>query len=297
MKTNATKNLMVIVVSLFIFNVQHTFAQNTQSVKHANSLLWEISGNGLVQPSYMFGTMHIIDSAYYFLEETVIEKFNKCEKIVFEVDMSDPEFQQKSQSVLMMEDDSLENLISKAEYEKVKTFFSKELNIPLEKVKKIKPYYLSSFVASINIPENLKSYEDELMKIADSQNQEILGVSTVEKESEILVDRIPLLIQAKLLLEAIDNVDFMVEIRDNLVEAYLDQDIDRFYEITSSDNEYEIVNESMFQKRHEVWIPNMKQLMSKYSCFFAVGVAHLASEDGLIELLKHQGYKVESVLE
>ncbi|MBC8172521.1 MAG: TraB/GumN family protein, partial [Chitinophagales bacterium] len=30
------------------------FARNT-------SLLWEISGNGLTKPSYLFGTVHLID--------------------------------------------------------------------------------------------------------------------------------------------------------------------------------------------------------------------------------------------
>ena len=296
MKTIAIIKLMVIVIFLFISNVQHAIAQDTQSVKHANSLLWEISGNGLEKPSYLFGTVHIIDSGYYFLDEIVLEKLKTCDKIVFEVDKNDPQFQQKTLSVLVLENDSVDKLLSKEEYEKVNAFFSNKIGIPLEKVKKIKPYYLISIVASVNMPENIKSYENEFIKIAKSQNKEILGVSTVEKESEILVDRVPLEIQAKMLLEAIDNVDNMVEIRDNLIKAYLDRDIDSFYEITNSDNKYEIVNESMFLKRHEVWVPNMTQLMNNYSCFFAVGVAHLSGETGLIELLKMDGYEITPVV-
>jgi len=78
MKINAITKLMVIVIFLFISsNVQHDIAQDTQSAKHANSLLWEISGNDLTKPSYLFGTVHIIDSANYFLDEIVIEKL-KC---------------------------------------------------------------------------------------------------------------------------------------------------------------------------------------------------------------------------
>jgi uncharacterized protein YbaP (TraB family) len=295
MKTNMIKKLMVIVISLIIFNVQYAIAQDMKSVKHANSLLWEISGNGLGKPSFLFGTVHIIDSAYYFMDEIVIEKLMSCDKVAFEVDKSDSLFLQKTAAVLMMRNDSLDNIISKEDYEKVKIFFAERLSLPLDKLKKIKPYYLTSFVASVSLPANIMSYEEELMKIASKQDKEIRGVSTVEKESEILVDRVPLEIQAKMLLEAIDSVDNMVEMRDKLIKAYLESDIDSFYAITTSENKYEIVNESMFEKRHELWIPNMIQLMSKYSCFFAVGVAHLAGEHGLIELLKLQGYKVKPI--
>ena len=120
--------------------------------------------------------------------------------------------------------------------------------------------------------------------VSKNQNKEILGVSTVEKESEILVDRIPLELQAQMLLDAIDDVEKVAEIRDQLIQSYIDNDINKFYEITEDESDkYEIVFESMFEKRHEVWVPNMIHLMNKYSCFFAVGAAHLSGEKGLIE--------------
>ena len=33
------------------------------------ALLWQISGNGLKAPSYLFGTMHIISNENYFFGE------------------------------------------------------------------------------------------------------------------------------------------------------------------------------------------------------------------------------------
>ncbi|MCD4746490.1 MAG: TraB/GumN family protein [Bacteroidales bacterium] len=297
MKSNILKSVIVLIaIFLLTYVVQPAYAQESGAIKHKKSLLWKITGNGLEQPSYLFGTVHIIDSANYFLEETVKEKFNKCEKIVFEVDMDDPQFQQKTIFVLMLKNDSLDNLLSKQDYEKVNEFYANKLKIPLEKVKKMKPYYLTSFVAILSLPKNIKSFEEEFMKTAKDQNKEILGISTVEKESEILVDRIPLNIQAQMLLDAIDDVEKYAEVTDKLKKSYLDSDIDRFYELTKDYiNEYKIVFESMFPKRHEVWIPNMIKLMNNHSCFFAVGVGHLAGEDGLIELLKQEGYEVRPV--
>lgn len=298
MKTKLLKSVIVsVVICFFICNGQTSYAQKSNAIKHKNSLLWKISGNGLEHPSYLFGTVHIIDSAFYFLDGTVTEKLNTCEKIAFEVDKNDPEFQQKTLSVLVLKNDSLDNLLSEEDYEKVKTFFAEKLSLNLDQIKKVKPYYLTSFVASLNLPKNIKSYEDELIKIAKINNKEILGISNVEKESEILVDRIPLKIQAQMLLDAIDDVEKIAKVRDKLIKSYIEGDIDKFYEITKSDSDkYEIVFESMFEKRHEVWIPNMIQLMYKYPCFFAVGVAHLSGEKGLIELFREKGYDVEAVI-
>ncbi|MCA6473216.1 MAG: TraB/GumN family protein, partial [Chitinophagaceae bacterium] len=44
--------------------------------KKNNALLWEISGNGLTQPSYLFGTIHMICKEDFVLSDIVKEKFN-----------------------------------------------------------------------------------------------------------------------------------------------------------------------------------------------------------------------------
>ena len=42
-------------------------------VKNGNSLLWKIEGNNC-QPSYIFGTMHMIDAEYYSMSESMTKK-------------------------------------------------------------------------------------------------------------------------------------------------------------------------------------------------------------------------------
>jgi hypothetical protein len=39
----------------------------------------------------------------------------------------------------------------------------------------------------------------------------------------------------------------------------------------------------------------MIELMENKSIFFAVGAAHLCGKDGLIELLKKKGYRIEGI--
>ena len=44
-----------------------------------HSLLWQISGNGLSKPSYLYGTIHMISRDDYFLGKNVSKKLGKSE--------------------------------------------------------------------------------------------------------------------------------------------------------------------------------------------------------------------------
>lgn len=55
------------------------------------SLLWEISGNGLSTPSYLFGTIHMICAEDFVWDERMERAFVRAEKLVMEVDMDEIE--------------------------------------------------------------------------------------------------------------------------------------------------------------------------------------------------------------
>jgi len=59
----------------------------------SNTLLWEISGNGLQQPSYLFGTIHMICKEDFHISEIVKQKFNSSKQVYLELDMDDPQLQ------------------------------------------------------------------------------------------------------------------------------------------------------------------------------------------------------------
>lgn len=62
---NLIKSVIAVIAIVFSSSVQ----AQTKSPKLENSLLWEVSGNGLTKPSYLYGTVHMICSPDYFLSE------------------------------------------------------------------------------------------------------------------------------------------------------------------------------------------------------------------------------------
>ena len=54
-------------------------------------------------------------------------------------------------------------------------------------------------------------------------------------------------------------------------------------------------SEHLLRERNEAWIPVIKENIAKRPCLIAVGCRHLLSADGLIAMLRREGYTVEPV--
>ena len=50
------------------------------------SLLWEISGNGLKRPSYLFGSMHVSNKMVFHLSDSFYTAIASCDMVSLEVD-------------------------------------------------------------------------------------------------------------------------------------------------------------------------------------------------------------------
>ena len=64
-----------ILFSLFIYHISSTVAQYVNVDKQ---LLWEISGNGLKEKSYLFGTLHSNDKRIFDLSDSVYYALDKA---------------------------------------------------------------------------------------------------------------------------------------------------------------------------------------------------------------------------
>ena len=60
-----------------------SFSQQTEQ-----SLLWEITGNGLTTPSYIYGTMHVSKKVAFRLDDVFFDALEKSESIALESDPS-----------------------------------------------------------------------------------------------------------------------------------------------------------------------------------------------------------------
>jgi hypothetical protein len=268
-----------------------------------NALLWKISGKGLQTPSYLYGTIHMIDKDDFFLTDSTRAAIEGAEKVVFEIDMADMNNIMTQLGLLkdaMMKDNlTLRDLISEEDYALVKKHFA-DMGLPLIFFERMKPMFLSMF-AEMDFSQALGSgemvsYEMEIMSLAEAGKKETGGLETAEYQMS-LFDSIPYTDQAEMLVEAIKShdpdageADF-----DKMVEMYKAQDVAGMAEMMSGDDSIGSYEDILLHQRNRNWIPVMEKMMAEKPCFFAVGAGHLGGEIGVISLLRQAGYTVEPV--
>jgi len=293
---------MLLVVAILVVSCK-TNKSLTDNKELENALLWKIEGNDLSTPSYLYGTIHMIDAKDYFLPEGTLAAIDASEKMVFEIDMNEMNDMSKIMGIMsqafMADNLSLEDLISEEDYKLVDEHFQ-EVGLPLAMLKRLKPMFLTVFASSDMDPNglqmgSLKSYEMEFAEMANDANMETGGLETIEFQMGVF-DEIPYEAQAEMLVEAIKNADAGTDEFDVMTELYLTQNINGMVTmIGDEDKELAKYEDILLHKRNRAWIPQMATMMKEGPVFFAVGAGHLGGPIGVITLLKNEGYKLTPI--
>lgn len=261
----------------------------------SQSLLYKVTGDKTEHPVYIYGTIHALPQGDFFIDTTVIEKFADAKKLVLEIDMSSPTMALEAQTAMMMQDNSIDKLITPEEYQRLGKFFADSLQMPIEMLKQIKPLMLSSFLIQKIIGAQSASYEGYFMQQATAQQKLIGGLETVGEQIGY-IDLIPLEKQAQMLMESIDDFNNSKTEFQLLVQTYKSRDAEAVYEfIMESDEEFKQFGEFLIDKRNENWIPKIVELGNAQVTFVAVGCGHLGGDKGILNLLRKEGFSVEMV--
>jgi uncharacterized protein YbaP (TraB family) len=268
-----------------------------------NALLWKIDGNGITEPSYLYGTIHLIDAEAYFLPSGTLTAMENTKKMVFEIDMNEMSDMGNMMSIMnkafMNDGKTLKDLLSPEDYEMVDAHFAK-IGMPLMMLERMKPMFLTVFASGDMDPSglqsgSLKSYEMEFLEIAKSSKKPIAGLETIEFQMSVF-DSIPYQAQADMLIETIKSGNTGSDQMKEMVQMYKDQNINAMISmITDEDEQLSEYEDVLLSKRNKAWIAGIKTMVSEMPTFFAVGAGHLAGKNGVINLLKKEGYTLTPI--
>ncbi|HCS21657.1 MAG TPA: hypothetical protein DIW47_14050 [Bacteroidetes bacterium] len=284
------KTLLSII--LLLFTGDFTAAQNT--------LLWEISGKGLTQPSYLFGTMHLLCADDLPQHDSLLPSMAKCRRLVIEMDEKKLGILKQLRLVRMRGDSTLDDFLDEEELKEVARFFADSLGLRLSLLMNMKPALLSSLVMLHALPceqKQITGMEKELKIWADSLKLKLDELETFRYQAA-LFDSIPYSIQARELMYGIRNYTELREEFLQLVHLYSDQKLDSILDIGKLEEMVAYDMEGLFiTTRNQNWVEKMPGMMNKNPCFFAVGAAHLPGKNGVIALLRAAGYQVRPIID
>ncbi|MEI9913370.1 MAG: TraB/GumN family protein [Bacteroidota bacterium] len=129
-----------------------------------------------------------------------------------------------------------------------------------------------------------------LFGIAKRHGKWVGGIEDVQDQLAIY-DEIGREVSRDELLTTDDKLKAMI---DEMVSIYLDQDLDKIENYFSHKSTEEL-QELLFIRRNIKMSRRIDSLSTIRTMFFAVGVAHLPGDSGVINLLKNKGYKVEPI--
>lgn len=289
--------LIKILLLLIVFFSCKAQPKQSQLVinKNNNSLLWEISGNGLAQPSYLFGTFHLMCKDDIHFSNQLKTAVAQVDKVYMEMDMDDPATIMGGLLFMnMKEGKTLEQLYTPAEFKKVKDFFADSLHMPISFLQTMKPMLLEALLYPKLMPcKTISGIEEELMKVVKLEKKEIKGLETMEFQACVF-DSIPYSEQAKELLNAIDSMATNKAMFDTMLNVYKSQKIGEI-ETLFNKTEFGVKDHQdiLLDNRNKNWVKQLKTITKTTSVFIAVGAGHLVGKEGLIALLRKEGYSVK----
>lgn len=273
---------------------------NTLSIacaQTAKSLLWKVSGKDIVEPSYLFGTYHLLCEDDAVLPSALQDALAETKTLYLELDLGDPNIAVSMiKSMEMRGDTSFRDLYGPAEYDSVSTLLESIAGMSLEMMDHFKPMVAYSAVMPSLMDCNPSSMELSLSNKAKELNIPVKGLETVAFQAS-LFDSIPYSIQAAQLKEMLYNSDGAKRDFLALIDLYKQEDIKALHDKVVEEELLVPYTNTLVYNRNRNWVGIIQQQAAQQPAFFAFGAGHLGGELGVINLLIRAGYDVEPVME
>ncbi len=280
-----------LILALFITNILST--AKAQVATASQSLLWEITGKELTKPSYVFGTFHIMCESDFLLKEKVITSLSKADQLAFEVNYTDPEEMKVMQSG-MLSTQKLSSNLNEQQIALLDSSLRKYYQLTLQQADHFSSSQLISLLALKSVAcSRLKSYELNLLKQATKEYKPVNGLEKAKDQMEA-INRSYTTSDLVTLLSLTPEYKQMIKEATELYKAEKHLDLAR----VMNDPRFtsDLLQQHTLTNRNQNWANRMPAVMQDKSTFFAVGAAHLAGENGVIQLLINQGYTLKPVL-
>lgn len=268
----------------------------------AQSLLWEVSGNGLKQPSYLFGTYHILKDSYLNQQPKIKSAYEKADGVVVEMVVDSSAMLSMAMRALML-DTSLPKLMSEADYKLVAAAFKKATGYDIGMFNQMKPIVTATMLSLSQVEKEgdaLKQFSGQPIDLyfasdGKKRGKTITALETMEEQMTFLYDHDSVQKQAEQLVQMVKEENTIQQSAQDLTKLYLNQDLAGMYKLSEAYGSKFGDMTYLVDERNQNWMKRLPGLLALRPTFVAVGALHLAGPAGLIELLKKQGYTVKPI--
>jgi uncharacterized protein YbaP (TraB family) len=277
--------------------IQHISGQQQD---HHSSLLWKVTGKDLKEPSYLFGTLHLLTNAFIDTMPAVKESYAGTKTVVGEL-VIDSSLQLKMMEASALTGTTLKQVLPDSIYAMTSEWFAKEAGIGLEMLDGLNPMSVMTVAMAIAQqkhfpnPQGYVQLDSYFQERAKQDGKKVIGLETIDVQINALFHNISLHRQAELLYSVMGSEKTIEEQMSLMYNAYVSQDLMTLNQLMYDDIYKPEEIKVLLDDRNISWIKQLPKIMKEQPAFIAVGALHLTGEHGLVELLRKQGYTVTAV--
>lgn len=256
-------------------------------------LLWRIH-KPQQPPSFLFGTIHVDDKRVKNLNTEVTRRFDGSKTLCLEI-LPDRENQVGvGRAMLLNSGQLLDEILGESLFNRLSLRLNKLGMTPLESIH-LKPW---AAMVVLSRPKSYGGYalDEQLYQRGIHQYKKLCALETLQEQLAVF-DSLSMQDQITLLKDTLDFLPVVHELNEKLIQAYIKGDLDEIYrrsmELQSHDNSLnQRLMKALIDERNVRMVERMLPRLSHGRVFVAVGALHLPGKNGLINLLRKEGYAV-----
>ena len=264
---------------------------------------YAITGNGLTDTSWLFGTYHLVKSSYLNEVPAVMNAFKKSNGVVVELVIDSAKLP-AIYTMGILKDKMLTDLLDKPFSDSLESEVKNTLGVGLMQINNLKPINLALTLSMVYLVTDndspIQKYSGDgidgfFAESGKSAGKKVTALETIEEQMYLLFNKLPDEEQVNQLKYFIRNKHEMIKQGNDLISNWFSHDLNGMYEVSEKGLQVFGNEDQLLKERNKKWMKTIPALLNKESQFIAVGALHLASENGLIKLLEQSGYKVTAI--
>jgi uncharacterized protein YbaP (TraB family) len=266
--------------------------------------IWKVSDDD--NSIYLLGSFHALKAEDYPLSESVMNAYADAERMAFEVaphELQSPDLAARmQQSALLPARQNLQALLPEASWQQLLAWSQANPAFPIASLNRLEPWFVAILVVNTHAKEqgfdSALGVDQHFMNAAKPVAKPSIGLEKASQQIA-LFDGMPVRAQQQLLQEALDaNAADNARDLEKLRRLWKSGDVNGLQRETVARMrlEYPDLYQSLNVDRNHAWLPQVQAMLddeASNDTMVVVGALHLLGDDGLVQLLREKGYRVE----
>lgn len=285
------------------------------AVAFGQNLLFKLEKSG-VEPSYLFGTMHITDPRVVALPKSAQDAFDQTDTVAIEsTEILDPAQAQitlmsKPELTMFTGSERLSDYLGEDDKKMLAEGLAQR-GLQLALIDRMKPWLLTGMLALPECEFARKQAGEAFLDLALAQSAKAQGKTLIGLESLIeqfdAMASLPMKFHVQGLVDTIALGDTVDDVLETMIILYTEGKIGTVWPMLRATSEqygistpeavagYAQFEETMVTTRNLTMLERSLPILENGNAFIAVGALHLPGEKGLAQLYENAGYTVTPI--